>query len=137
MKHSVFWMGRGKCLINNKMLSYLSEIIISLRFEIKNVTKSTGNNIWRWGWPQYFILIEIYEPWIVMFVCVCVCVCVRSLQSCPTLCDCMDCSPPGSSVHGILQARTGMGCHAHVKSWIILELKYLKKIWSLKVICES
>ena len=26
-------------------------------------------------------------------------------QSCPTLCDPMDCSPPGSSVHGILQAR--------------------------------
>ena len=34
-------------------------------------------------------------------------VCVRVLvtQSCPTLCDPMDCSPPGSSVHGILQAR--------------------------------
>ena len=26
-------------------------------------------------------------------------------QSCPTLCDLMDCSLPGSSVHGILQAR--------------------------------
>ena len=26
-------------------------------------------------------------------------------QSCPTLCDHTDCSPPGSSVHGILQAR--------------------------------
>ena len=26
-------------------------------------------------------------------------------QSCPTLCKSMDCSPPGSSVHGILQAR--------------------------------
>ena len=26
-------------------------------------------------------------------------------QSCPTLCDPMDCSPPGSSVHEILQAR--------------------------------
>ena len=26
-------------------------------------------------------------------------------QSCPTLCDPMDCSPQGSSVHGILQAR--------------------------------
>ena len=24
-------------------------------------------------------------------------------QSCPTLCDHMDCSPPGSSVHGVLQ----------------------------------
>ena len=29
----------------------------------------------------------------------------QSLQSCPTLYDPMDCSPPGSSVHGILQAR--------------------------------
>ena len=26
-------------------------------------------------------------------------------QSCPTLCHPMDCSPPGSSVHGLLQAR--------------------------------
>ena len=30
----------------------------------------------------------------------------KSLQSCLTLCDPMDCSPPGSSVHGIFQART-------------------------------
>ena len=29
----------------------------------------------------------------------------RSLQSCPALCDPMDCSPLGSCVHGILQAR--------------------------------
>ena len=30
----------------------------------------------------------------------------KSLQSCPTLCDPMDCSPPGFPVPGILQART-------------------------------
>ena len=30
----------------------------------------------------------------------------KLLQSCPTPCDPMDCSPPGSSVRGILQART-------------------------------
>ena len=30
----------------------------------------------------------------------------KSLQSCPTLCDPIDGSPPGSPVHGILQART-------------------------------
>ena len=30
----------------------------------------------------------------------------KSLQSCPTLCDPMDCSPPGSPIPGILQART-------------------------------
>ena len=29
----------------------------------------------------------------------------KLLQSCPTLCNPMDCSPPRSSVHGILQAR--------------------------------
>ena len=40
-------------------------------------------------------------------VCVCVCVCVLVTQSCLTLCNPMGCSPvpPGSSVHGILQAR--------------------------------
>ena len=36
--------------------------------------------------------------------CVCVCVCVCA-QSCPTPLDPTDCSPPGSSVHGILLAR--------------------------------
>ena len=30
----------------------------------------------------------------------------KLLQSCPTLCDPIDSSPPGSSIHGILQART-------------------------------
>ena len=30
----------------------------------------------------------------------------KSLQSCPTLCDPIDGSPPGSPVSGILQART-------------------------------
>ena len=40
---------------------------------------------------------------------ICQCMKVKSesevAQSCPTLCDPMDCSLPGSSVHGILQAR--------------------------------
>ena len=31
--------------------------------------------------------------------------CAKSLESCPTLCDPINCSPPNSSVHGILQAR--------------------------------
>ena len=33
------------------------------------------------------------------------CVHAKSFQSCLTLCDAMDCSPLGSSDHGILQAR--------------------------------
>ena len=34
-----------------------------------------------------------------------VCMCVQLLRLCPSLCDPMDCSPPGSSLHEILQAR--------------------------------
>ena len=38
---------------------------------------------------------------------------VLSLQSCPALCDSMDCSPPGSSVHGDSPGKnTEVGCHA-------------------------
>ena len=40
------------------------------------------------------------------------CVCAKSLQSCPTLCDPMDCSLPVSSVHGILQAIIQVGSHS-------------------------
>ena len=38
-------------------------------------------------------------------VSMCAYVHAKSLQPYPTLYDPMDCSPPGSSVHGILQAR--------------------------------
>ena len=42
-----------------------------------------------------------------MFICTSIYVPSGSLAAklCPTLCDPRDCSPPGSSVHGILQAR--------------------------------
>ena len=50
----------------------------------------------------------------VMYVCMYMYVCIyiyaataaKSLQSCPTLCDPIDESPPGSPIPGILQART-------------------------------
>ena len=40
----------------------------------------------------------------------------KSLQSCPTLCDPTDSSPPGSAVPGILQARTLEWVLIHVKN---------------------
>ena len=43
-----------------------------------------------------------FYGWVVFH---CVFGCTQSLQSYPTLCNPMDCSSPGSSVHGILQAR--------------------------------
>ena len=53
-----------------------------------------GNN-------RYFVVME----WLCMLT-VCACVHTKSLQWCLTLCDPKDCSPSGSSVYEILQART-------------------------------
>ena len=48
----------------------------------------------------------------------------KSLQSCPTLCDPMDSSPPGSPVPGILQART--------LEWVAISFSNAWK-WKVKV----
>ena len=48
----------------------------------------------------------------------------KSLQSCPTLCDPMDCSLPGFSIHGILQART--------LEWVAISFSNACK-WKVKV----
>ena len=53
-----------------------------------------------WAWPVHLL------P--------CFCVCVLVTQSCPTLCDPMDCSSLGSAVHTVLQAR--------ILEWIAIPL---------------
>ena len=60
--------------------------------------------------PICGIFVKIYNWCSPMCVCGCVCVCARAcarlvIQSCLSVCDPMGCSLPGSSVHGILQAR--------------------------------
>ena len=52
---------------------------------------------------NHFILITCRND-VCVYVCVCVCVCLVT-QSYSILCNPMDCSLPGSFVHGILQAR--------------------------------
>ena len=50
-------------------------------------------------WPHHLLPVSVgFDP-------LCACLCATSVQSCQTLCDPMDCSPPGSLVHGTLQAR--------------------------------
>ena len=53
----------------------------------------------RWAAPGVF---PLFQWWVR----------AKSLQSCPTLCNPMDCGPPGSPVHGILQAR--------ILQWVVL-----------------
>ena len=63
-----------------------------------------------------------------------ICMCVylaaaaaKSLQSCPTLCDPIDGSPPGSPVPGILQART--------LQWILLQCMKVKSESEVSQLC--
>ena len=81
----------GICLFHSSFLS-----IRNIAFHIV----STQSRIVDWINKG---VIFLYPDIIKLLVCVCVCVLVT--QSCPTLCYSIDCSPPGSSVHGILQAR--------------------------------
>ena len=50
----------------------------------------------------------------------------KLLQSCPTLCNPMDCSPSGFSVHGILQAR--------ILEWVAI---FFSNAWKSKVKVKS
>ena len=59
--------------------------------------------------------------------------CAKSLYLCLTLRP-MDCSLPGSSVHGILQANTGVGCHALVQGIILTQGSNLHLLWLLHML---
>ena len=54
---------------------------------------------------ELFPLGYLLRIYMLYSVYVCVCMPAKSLQSCTTLCNPMDCSPPVSLVHGVLQAR--------------------------------
>ena len=52
----------------------------------------------------------------------CACTHAKSLQSCPTLCNPMYCSPPGSSVHGDSPGKnTIVGCHAFLQELFLTQ----------------
>ena len=60
--------------------------------------------------------------WVTFQVICCTAAAAKSLQSCPTLCDPIDGSPPGSPVPGILQAR--------ILEWVAISFS---KVWKWKV----
>ena len=66
-----------------------------------------GDKLRDWGWHMYTAAAA-----------------AKSLQSCPTLCDSIDSSPPGSAVTGTLQART--------LEWVAISFSNAWK-WKVKV----
>ena len=78
-------------------------------FKIKNITRDKeGHYIMIKGSIQEedITTVNIYAPNIRAPQYIKTNTAAKSLQSCPTLCDPIDSSPPGSPVPGILQART-------------------------------
>ena len=58
------------------------------------------------GCPSARIRKELSFPsWEKFVVYLCLCCCCSAAKLCPTLCEPMDCSPSGSTVHGVLLAR--------------------------------
>ena len=53
----------------------------------------------------------------------------KSLQSCPTLCNSIDSSPPGSAIPGILQART--------LEWVAISFPQCMKVKSESEVTQS
>ena len=70
--------------------------------KVPKVTQNNNTQITQWLWELDVIYHNFKIPWKLWCN---VCVCANSLNLCPILWDPMYCSLPGSSVHGILQAR--------------------------------
>ena len=73
---------------------------------------------WKWYSNSIMFLRKICAYTIHMYTT------TKSLQSCLTLCDPMDCSPPGFSIHGILQTR--------ILEWVAISFSNAWK-WKVKV----
>ena len=93
---------------------HLQNYFISVHLLIHIILSRTCMII-RWAQPDGIIYLV---PWIPATTA------AKSLQSCPTLCDPIDGSPPGSPVPGILQART--------LEWVAIAFSNAGK-WKVKV----
>ena len=83
-------------------LSFLIDKIILLTTFIHLCFRtSLLKKMFRYNILKLLIKIFIFKHWNITAAAA-----AKSLQSCPTLCDPIDCSPPGSPVPGLLQART-------------------------------
>ena len=71
--------------------------------QVYTPTSNTEEAEVEWFYEDLQYLLELTPQKDVLFI---IGAAAKSLQSCPTLCDPTDGSPPGSAIPGILQART-------------------------------
>ena len=103
------WKIRGGCPSNFQGLKDNSNPKKQNRLEVRQKLLVYLQPGWELFWNKFQVFAASFKRLrlkiIRSCVCVCVCVCVLVNQLCPTLCNPPVCSPPSSSVHGILQAR--------------------------------
>ena len=127
--HSLFWCSsRDKLLqfvyclrANGSHWSLLNRYWISgIVLSIFHVSFGPWTTSGGWGYYQPIVTLRRKE---LARACTVRDACVHAhTHSCLTLCDPMDCSPPGSSVHGISQARIlGVGCHFLLQGIFLLQ----------------
>ena len=88
-------------------MKYINLQIQESKWATNRINSKVINKLWKQKTKKF--LKEVRENWYIMHVCV--------AQSHPILCDPMDCSPPGSSVHEDSPCKnTGVGWHALFQS---------------------
>ena len=94
--------------------------------EVETVQGMNAMSSWSFQWrsPRNRQENNRYEKANIHSFIICAATAAKSLQLCPTLCDPIDSSPPGSPVPGILQART--------LEWIAISFSNAWK-WKVKV----
>ena len=103
----ILWKARHVCTLyvqnhsksyspSQKVMLPLATLLVNLNHQIQAPWHLGLQLSWSWWWCM-----QVY-----------MCLCMLSRLSRVWLCDPMDCSPPGSSVHGILQAR--------ILEWVVI-----------------
>ena len=94
------FMSKSSCVCVYIYIYALCSLRLSIRVELLGNMKTLCLTFWRTLKLFPKGTLPFYMP-------------TKLPQSCPTLCNPMNWSPPGSSVHGILTGKnTGVGCHA-------------------------
>ena len=123
--------GQFKAITNIRSGSHRPGAVLGLGGTKRNRHKSCfkthsldNGSVWHWksqwfssiekGQVLFFLIVSVTTTIASNFHCcsLLLLLLLLSLQSCPTLCDPIDGSPPGSSVHGIFQAR--------VLEWVVI-----------------
>ena len=121
------------CLCNFQMVLFKNESFLFSIISPSSMEKGgTKTSPWTWTWkpsiprtielPQQPCKVHLWTPSCERLFCL-LAAAAKSLQSCPTLCDPIDSSPPGSPVPGILQAR--------ILEWVAISFSNAWK-WKVK-----